>query len=1157
MSASPRGADRRARPATSSIPRTAPPPGRAGRSSWPAERDGLEFALRFGSPETGWRWCLGSVGVDHELGVRIGDLPGDHGAARRRGALPARLRGRRHRHGHHRHRRALRARQPARWRGCWAASRGELAGVAVQRRHPPRPPRERPPPGDARARRRRAAHVQRREALPARRRQRRRGSRSTSSVVRNADGGPQYFLSQMADIGERRAAEQALAQSEERFRSLVGGVARRRLRRSARTAAWPTRTSVCARSSTCPARSSTAHRGWSASPPRTATASSAEFRQARAPWAYAPRSTCAWWPASTAGRASTGPGLKGPGEPTRPRRHHRGRHRRGHGADGAGRARGRVPHARRALDRLPLAPHRGRHVPLRVAGLAGDARLGTPTAMIGRTPRQLGMDHPDDMEIIERNWVGALREERRAPPPTAPGAATARSCGWRRPSAPCAPRRREALEMVCVSARHLRAQERRARARSPRAARRAHRAAEPHAVPRPPRPGAAPLAPARARRVAVALPRPRPLQGRQRLARATRPATALLVDVAMRLSSRPAPRRHARALRRRRADAAVRGHRRRRGRRGRSPSACWTPSPSRFVVQDGEAFLHRPASASPSRATASRSRGPHPRRRRRDVPRQGPRPGESSSSTRRCARTCTTAWRWRPRCAAASSATSCACTASRSISLGRCAHRGLRGARALGASRARPRAAGSFIPLAEETGLIVPIGAWVAARGVRHAAAGSSTRPACRPCRSSVNVSRAPAPAAGLRRPGAGRPRRQRARARLVGGRDHRSAIMETGRGDPARAEGRSACALAMDDFGTGYSSLAHLRRFRSTSSRSTARSSPGWATGTARRSPARSSRSRHALGLRTVAEGIEDDEQRRAVLALGCDVGQGFLFARPMPADDLPRSARRVELAPATRRRRLVGSIRGMPDVVMPRLSDSMEEGTILKWLKAEGDEVARGDELVEIETDKATMTYEADTAPARCRSSPNEGDIRCRSARSSRASARGGGRGRRRRARRPAPAGGGVGQRRAEQRRHRRPRRPPQPSRRPRRARRRPRPRRPRRRQRRRAPERRRSRGGSRASRASTSAPCRAPGPGGRIVKADVEAAASGTAPAPARAGACPAPQALPPGARRAEPQAGRPRQPHIRRRPPASAETSTARATSASRSSRAPSR
>jgi pyruvate dehydrogenase E2 component (dihydrolipoamide acetyltransferase) len=52
------------------------------------------------------------------------------------------------------------------------------------------------------------------------------------------------------------------------------------------------------------------------------------------------------------------------------------------------------------------------------------------------------------------------------------------------------------------------------------------------------------------------------------------------------------------------------------------------------------------------------------------------------------------------------------------------------------------------------------------------------------------------------------------------------------------------------------------------------------------------------------------------------------------------------------------------MGDVVMPRLSDSMEEGTIIRWLKADGDEVARGDELVEIETDKANMTYEADEA-------------------------------------------------------------------------------------------------------------------------------------------------------------------------------------------------
>jgi pyruvate dehydrogenase E2 component (dihydrolipoyllysine-residue acetyltransferase) len=52
------------------------------------------------------------------------------------------------------------------------------------------------------------------------------------------------------------------------------------------------------------------------------------------------------------------------------------------------------------------------------------------------------------------------------------------------------------------------------------------------------------------------------------------------------------------------------------------------------------------------------------------------------------------------------------------------------------------------------------------------------------------------------------------------------------------------------------------------------------------------------------------------------------------------------------------------MADVVMPRLSDSMEEGTVLKWLKQVGDAVALGDELVEIETDKANMAYESDVA-------------------------------------------------------------------------------------------------------------------------------------------------------------------------------------------------
>jgi pyruvate dehydrogenase E2 component (dihydrolipoamide acetyltransferase) len=59
-----------------------------------------------------------------------------------------------------------------------------------------------------------------------------------------------------------------------------------------------------------------------------------------------------------------------------------------------------------------------------------------------------------------------------------------------------------------------------------------------------------------------------------------------------------------------------------------------------------------------------------------------------------------------------------------------------------------------------------------------------------------------------------------------------------------------------------------------------------------------------------------------------------------------------------------------------MPRLSDSMEEGTILSWLKQVGDEIAVGDELVEIETDKANMAYEADEAGTLTEILAQEGD-------------------------------------------------------------------------------------------------------------------------------------------------------------------------------------
>ncbi len=104
--------------------------------------------------------------------------------------------------------------------------------------------------------------------------------------------------------------------------------------------------------------------------------------------------------------------------------------------------------------------------------------------------------------------------------------------------------------------------------------------------------------------------------------------------------------------------------------------------------------------------------------------------------------------------------------------------------------------------------------------------------------------------------------------------------------------------SLSLDDFGTGYSSLTHLRRLPVTElkidrsfvlevhdSDAIVRSIVQLA---------------HNLGLTTVAEGVETAEDWRVLREIGCDVAQGYLFSRPLPADQATDCLARGKLGPA-----------------------------------------------------------------------------------------------------------------------------------------------------------------------------------------------------------------------------------------------------------------
>jgi PAS domain S-box-containing protein len=212
-----------------------------------------------------------------------------------------------------------------------------------------------------------------------------------------------------------------------------------------------------------------------------------------------------------------------------------------------------------------------------------------------------------------------------------------------------------------------------------------------------------------------------------------------------------------------------------------------------------------------------------------------------------------------------------------------------------------------FIPLAEETGLIVPIGAWVLAEACRTTAPWARwAEQTGRPFHVSVNLSAVQLQdaelvdhvAACLRRNGmdAATLRLEITESVLFSERDASTSIL--------RSLHDLGVGLVVDDFGTGYSSLAYLQRFplRALKIDRSFTSKLGDDEHTSAIVEAITSMAA-ALDLETVAEGVEEEEQREVLVRLGCSHSQGWLFGRPVPAADFERVLRAS--APGPRRSR------------------------------------------------------------------------------------------------------------------------------------------------------------------------------------------------------------------------------------------------------------
>ena len=194
-----------------------------------------------------------------------------------------------------------------------------------------------------------------------------------------------------------------------------------------------------------------------------------------------------------------------------------------------------------------------------------------------------------------------------------------------------------------------------------------------------------------------------------------------------------------------------------------------------------------------------------------------------------------------------------------------------------------------FIPLAEETGLVVQIGAWVLREACRQGDALQRVAPEAGPLHMAVNLS-----ARQLQRPEIVQ---EIARALLETGLPPECLVLEITESvmmqDMALSSERLAqlkqlgVMLAVDDFGTGYSSLNYIRRFPVDILKVDKSFVDGVSEGGEESAlTAAIIELAGILNLRPVAEGIERADQLDKLLELQCELGQGYYFSRPLPID-------------------------------------------------------------------------------------------------------------------------------------------------------------------------------------------------------------------------------------------------------------------------------